>query len=74
MTDQIVKITDIHAKAERDHAAGLAIDDHGFNWHALCLPTYLAERERLAEEQPSTTCHTAPAGRQRVDHRKGGAA
>lgn len=68
MTDHIVPRAHIIAKAQRDHAAGKKRDDHGFNWHALCLPAYLAEFDRLAESQQS---HAAPAGRARVDLAQG---
>lgn len=69
MTDSIVTVAHIISKARRDHAEGKPIEDHGFNWHAVCLPAYLAERERLAQASPAS--HAAPAGRGRVEHRQG---
>lgn len=72
MDQPIVKIEDIQAMAARDHAAGLARDDHGFNWHAMCLPTYLQERDRLAgASKVAHAAHSAPAGRKRIDLRQG---
>lgn len=69
MTNSIVKLSDILDKAERDHKAGLSVDEHGFNWHATCLPAYLAERERLANT--SHASHIASAARKRVEQAQG---
>lgn len=73
MTDSVVKLSDILAKAARDHAASLSLDDHGFNWHALCLPAYLAERHRLAGTNTSPASHIAPHRLVRIDRQQGGA-
>lgn len=74
MTDQIVSRARIEAMAARDYAAGQPRDAHGFNWHAPCLPAYLAEYDRLAAAgKPSHQSHTAPAGRTRIDLRQGAA-
>jgi hypothetical protein len=69
VTDQIVPRAHILAKAARDHAAGQPRDAHGFNWHAPCLPAYLAEFDRLAQASPQS--HAAPAGQRRVELAQG---
>jgi hypothetical protein len=49
---QIISKDLIRAKAQRDHAAGLTRDDHGFNWHAAALPIWIEEFDRLAAMVP----------------------
>jgi hypothetical protein len=72
VTDLIVPRAHILAKAARDHAAGQSRDAHGFNWHAPCLPAYLAEFDRLAAAgKPSHKSHAAPAGQRRVELAQG---
>lgn len=62
----IISKDTIRARARRDFEQGKGRDEHGFNWHALCLPAYLDEFDRLESQQS----HGAPAARRHVDARQ----
>lgn len=46
MSQSIVTIDHIQAKARAAHAEGKGRDDHGFNWHAPALRHWQAEWDR----------------------------
>lgn len=48
MTDQVISIAMIEAKAEAAFARGAGRDDHGFNWHAPAIAHYQAAWDRCA--------------------------
>lgn len=48
MNDSIASQAQIRAKAAAAFARGQSRDSHGMNWHALALPTWLDEYDRLA--------------------------
>lgn len=53
MTHAIVTIDHIKQKARDAFARGVKRDDHGMNWHAAALPTWLAEWDRCKAEAAS---------------------
>jgi hypothetical protein len=50
MNDQIIPIDTIRARARRAFEAGRARNDHGMNWNAAALQTWLAEWDRCDVE------------------------
>lgn len=50
MTEQIVTIDHIRARARAAFEAGLGPDAHHMNWNAAALPTWQAEYDRCAAE------------------------
>jgi hypothetical protein len=50
VSDQIIPIALIEAKAEAAFARGDGRDDHGFNWHAPAIEHYQAAWDRCAAE------------------------
>lgn len=73
MADQIISIEAIRERARAAFIRNKRRDEHGMNWHALALPTWLAEYDRMAERASGPQLHTAPAAGARVDARQGGA-
>ena len=45
---EIISKDAIRAKARAAHAAGRSRDEHGFNWHAPALATWLLEYDRCS--------------------------
>jgi hypothetical protein len=68
MTDQIVSRERIRAKGRAAFEAGEARDSHCMNWHALCLPDWLAGYDAAAAAAEAKQRGVAPA------RAKGGAA
>ncbi|MEH6435799.1 hypothetical protein [Massilia sp. DD77] len=51
MSDPIISIAMIQAKARAAFARGKGRDDHGFNWHSACaIETWQKEWDRCAVE------------------------
>ncbi len=48
MTDQIIPIERIQAKARSAFARGDGRDDHGFNWHSPAIAAWQHEWDRCA--------------------------
>lgn len=83
MADAIITRDTIRARARAAFEAGLPRDEHGMNWHADALPTWLEEFDRCAYVAKadlelcginSQQSHAAPAGRRQFDLRQGEAA
>jgi hypothetical protein len=53
MTELIVSLEHIRAKARAAHAAGAGRDDHHMNWHAAALPHWQEEWDRCEENANS---------------------
>lgn len=50
MSFSIISIDAIRAKARSAFKRGLGRDAHEMNWHAIALPTWLEEYDRLAAQ------------------------
>lgn len=72
MTDTILTVEAVQARARKAHAAGQSVDDCPFPWHSAARVTWLREYHRilnLARQLDANTppWHGAPAGGARVD-------
>lgn len=75
MTDQVVSIAHIKAKARRAFAARMPLADCALPPHSAAWATYRAEYLRLKAEagRTSPSLHSAAAGRNRIDAQQGAA-
>lgn len=51
MSQSIVSLASIQAKARAAHAAGAGRDEHHMNWHAAALPHWQSEWDRCEAEK-----------------------
>lgn len=55
MAEAIISVGIIRKRARKAFFAGLPRSAHDMNWHADALPTWLAEYDRCAAQEPKCT-------------------